>query len=379
MARPIAGINESPYGVCGYIVDGAFLRDGTKIKTVRIYKQRSDVMFDLIDPSTMAIYQKMLITGVDTSGVLLDYSLSNDVLVNSIPKNTFFIRGYNELRSREGFVVRFLLNKVILSSGLPLYDMYTPTCAIPLPDIGNVIINAVLVNDTTITGTILSSTGSLDVTDMIVTITVDGIEYSTTVNIDGTFELTGVVITTSGTATYTVTSPNYNEKIGSFPILASGEDSDLITAIDVFSNQFTQNPDGSYSAVIPGSVHMRSNKIVVQVLDPVNSNAVQFSTVNVAGNGDITITQTAPEQVEVIIMGSTLLTVPYSASIVWDDNGNGTFSSTIPYSTYDKDNAMFSIYDGSSIVSTDVQINDGGDITLTSLNDFIGDIVIVGR
>lgn len=89
MAKPIAGINEYPYGICGFIVDGALLKNGTVLKNVRIYKQRSIHMYDLIDPNTNVIYQKVQITGYDTSNRILDYNKTDDELLASIPVNSF--------------------------------------------------------------------------------------------------------------------------------------------------------------------------------------------------------------------------------------------------------------------------------------------------
>lgn len=376
MAKPIAGINDYPYGVCGFVVDGAFI-NGSKMKNLRIYKQRSDVMFDLIDPKTDTVYQKLLITGLDTSGEILDYSKTNDQLLNEIRKNTFFVRGYNEKKTVQGFAIRFLLNKIILSTGKTLYDMYTPTCTLPLPDIDNIIIAPVELGDTTISGTLTSSSGAIDPTDMIVTITLpDGSIHTTTVNPDGSFEFTGLVLDTAGTGTITITSPNYNDASATFKVLESGEDSDYVTSIVLSSSDFV-NQNEKFSATIPESLHLRGPDIVVQLHS--TSGDVFFSTVSVASNGDITVTQDIDAGVDVIIIGKTLHSTPFSTALVWVSNGDGTSSATIEQSVHGKSNISFTVYDGSDVVTVDAQINAVEDLTLTSLEEFVGTVVITGK
>ena len=378
MARPIAGVNDYPYGICGFIVDGAFIQ-GSKYKNIRIYKQRSDVMFDLINPSTGTIYQKVLITGLNTNGEVLDYSKTNDEILNEIPKNTFFVRGYNDARSIEGFAIRFLLNKIILSSGRTLYNMYTPTCTIPLPNIDNIVIAPVTIDDTEITGTITSSSGPIDPTDMIVTLTLpDGTILTTTVDSTGQFTFTDVDLSSHGvgTATIVITSPNYNEAQTTFPILDTDEDSDYVTSIALSSSDFVSTGDG-YVATIPESLHIRGADLVIQLQS--TSQEVFFSTVSVAANGDITVTQDVNDPVNVVIIGKTLKTTPFKTSLTWTDNGDGTSSAVITKAQHGKEHISFSVYEGTNIVSTEALINADEDLTLTTQEEFVGSVVIAGK
>lgn len=378
MAKPIAGVNDYPYGICGFIVDGAFIQ-GSKYKNIRIYKQRSDVMFDLINPSTGTIYQKVLITGVDINKEVLDYSKTNDELLNEIPKNTFFVRGYNDAKSIEGFAVRFLLNKIILSSGRTLYDMYTPTCTLPLPNIDNIVIAPVTVDSTEVSGTITSSSGPIDPTDMVVTLTLpDGSVYSTTVDSTGKFKFDGLDLSSygPGTASIVITSPNYNEAQTTFPILDSGSDSDYVTSILLNQNDFV-NSGSNYVATIPESLHIRGSDLVVQLQS--TSNSVFFSTVSVAANGDITITQSVNDPVTVIIIGKTLKTTPFRTSLVWTANGDGSSSATITKAEHGKEHISFAVYEGTNIVSTEAVINSNEDLTLTAQEEFVGSVVITGK
>lgn len=378
MARPIAGVNDYPYGICGFIVDGAFIQ-GSKYKNLRIYKQRSDVMFDLINPSTGTIYQKLLITGLNINGEILDYSKSNDAILNEIPKNTFFVRGYNDAKSIEGFAIRFLLNKIILSSGRTLYNMYTPSCSIPLPDVDNIVIAPVTVDDTEITGTITSSAGPIDPTDMIVELTLpDGTVLTTTVDSTGKFTFSPVDLSShgTGTATIVIKSPNYNEATATFPILDSDEDSDYVTSIAVSSADFVSSGD-NYVAVIPQSLHLRGTDVVIQLQSA--SQQVFFSTVSVAANGDITITQDVNDAVNVVLIGKTLKSTAFKTALTWVANGDGTSSASIPKSQHNKENISFTVYDGTNVVSTEAVINSTEDLTLTSYEEFVGSVVIVGK
>lgn len=375
MAKPIAGINDYPYGVCGYVVDGAFI-NGSKHKNLRIYKQRSDVMFDLIDPGTGTIYRKLLITGLNTKREILDYAKSNDDILNEIPKNTFFVRGYNDAKSIQGFAVRFLLNKIILSTGRTLYDIYTPTCTLPLPSIDNIIISPITVGDTQISGSLTSTDGAIDTTDMVVTITLpDGSEHIATVNPDGTFILSPVDLSSTGTVTITITSPKYNEASTTVQILDSTEDSDYVVQIHLQPADFSLVGD-EYVATVPKSLHLKGDDLVVQLQG--SSGDVFFSTVSVV-SGDITVKQSTNAAVTVVIIGATLKTTPHVATLSWVDNGNGTSSASIPKSVHQKENISFSVYDSNDVVTVEAVINAAEDLVLTSYEEFTGRVVIAGK
>lgn len=379
MAKPIAGVGDYPYGVCGFVVDGAHLKDFTKKKMLRIYKQRSDVMFDLIDPTSNTIYQKVLLTGYDTDGNVLNYNESDNELLSKIARNTFFVRGYNDQKNREGFVIRFLLNKIILSTGKTLYDMYTPTCTIPLPDIDNIVINPVHVNDTAISGAITSSSGALDVTDMVVKIELPGgAVYEGTVNPDGTFSISPVVISQTGSAMITITSPHYNDIQTLFPVYADGADSDFVTSINIAHSDFSLQFNGQYAAKVPAIIHGRGSDLVVQLHDP-QGDALQFSTVDVDASGNITVNQRKPQPVVVVLIGRTSQSVPFHSSLSWTPNGDGSSSASITKAQHGKSNMSYTVYDGTSACTVQVRVNDTDDIVLTALDGFAGSIVIAGK
>lgn len=376
MARPIAGINQYPYGVCGYIANGIRFHNQTTTTSLRIYKQRSDVMFDLIDPNTGIVYQKLLLTGHDITKQPLDYSLSDAQLVNMIPRNTFFVRGYNTSNTIEGFVVRWLLNKKYLSNGKVLFDIYTPECGIPPIDISNIIVSPIVAGDTSITGVITVASGTVNTNGMvIVAVLPDGSEVEGTVNPDGTFTIP-VTVPTTGTITIKITSPNYNDKSVDVPVIPSGDDSDYVTSILVPTSAQTLNGD-LYTSTIPESVHGRGTALVIQLQEDNLNNAVFTADVSVL-NGDITINKVDNSPFYVVIIGKTLLTTPYTQAITWAASGDG-FVSNVTQSQHGKHNISVTVYDGNTISTVEVDIEGDDEVVLHSDTDFTGTIVIAGK
>lgn len=379
MARPIAGINDYPYGVCGYIVNGVHFHNQTKTTNLRIYKQRSDVMFDLIDPSTMIVTQKLLLTGVDVLGYALDYSLSDAQLVNMIPRNTFFVRGYNPSHTIEGFVVRWLLNKKILSNGKVLYDIYTPECGIPPIDISNIIVNPVQDGDTEITGVIDVPGGNVNTDDMVIKVTLpDGTVIEGTVNPDGSFtiDIPGGV-QGPGNIVIEVTSPNYNDKTVTIPVLPAGDDSDYVTEIYVPSSAQTLNGD-VYTSSVLASIHGRGSELVIQLQSDNASREVFFAEVFVSEAGDLTIEKYDDSPFYVVLIGTTLQTTPFSQPIAWTASGDG-FVFSIPQSVHGKKNISFTVYDGDYVGTVEADIESDEELILHSDTDYTGTVVIAGK
>ncbi len=376
MAKPIAGINDYPYGICGFIVDGALLKNGTKLKNVRIYKQRSINVYDLIDPVSEVVYQKVQLTGYNTSNRVLDYSLSDDELLDLIPVNSFFVRGYNDSMSQYGFVIRFLYNKVVLSNGIYLYDMYTPECSIPTPDLGSIVVNTVTVDSTTVIGSVSAASGTLNEDGMIVTLTTpEGVEYTTTVH-NRVFTFNNVQFVDPGMGTITVTSPHYNTATVPFEVFPSGTDSDFTTHVPVSANQFVDNGDGTFSYVLNESEHNRGTDLVLQIQSP--NGVIYNPDVSVDASGNVTITQDVAQDLDVIIIGPTDQTSVYSTALVWVANG-ATFEMEIPFSEHNKPTPSLSVYDGTKLVAITIEIDDSDNITLISNDDFAGKVVIAGK
>lgn len=379
MARPIAGINDYPYGECGFIVDGALLKNGVKLKDLRIYKQRSIHTFDLIDPRTETIYQKVQITGFDTGYHVLDYDMSDDELLNVIPINSFFVRGYDSTVTQRGFVIRFLYNKVVLSDGSQayLFDMYTPECSIPMPDLGTIIVNTVTVNSTTVTGSISALSGSLNENGMIVTLTTpNGRVYTTTV-INRAFTFSAVQFDgVEGTGTITVTSPYYNTATIPFTVEPADTDSDYVTVYPVAASQFVSNGDGTYSYTLPASTHQRGADLVVQIQDP--NGLIHISSVSVDSTGNVTVTQMVQEDIDILLIGDTEQDGIYATPLIWTLSGS-EYEMVIPASTHMKQNVAVSVYEGTELVTTTVQIDSSENVTLISETQFTGKVVIAGK
>ncbi|EBS4516568.1 hypothetical protein DQT32_04065 [Salmonella enterica subsp. enterica serovar Braenderup] len=376
MAKPIAGINDYPYGVCGFIVDGALLKNGTKLKGLRIYKQRSINIFDLIDPVSEVVYQKVQLTGYNASNNVLDYSLTDDQILDIIPVNTFYVRGYNDVMTQYGFVIRFLLNKVVLSNGTYLYDIYTPECGIPTPDLGTIIVDTVTVDSTTVTGSVSAASGSLNEDGMIVTLTTpEGAVYTTTVH-NRVFTFDNVVFVNPGVGTIEITSPHYNTATVPFDVLPSGSDTDFVTIFPVAEVQFTDNGDGTFSYTLPESTHQRGSDLVLQIQTP--NGVIYNPQVQVSSTGDITVTQSPAQDMNIVIIGPTAQTAVYSSPLTWVASGSA-YTMDIPFSTHNKENASLSVYDGIELVSITVQIDSSNNITLNSNDNFTGKVVIAGR
>ena len=90
MGKPIAGRDKFPFGADGIVVAGAKLQDGTVLNDIRISKQRSVLVFDLLDGST--VHQKLSITSKDATGAELDLSGDDADLADSLAPGTFFVR-----------------------------------------------------------------------------------------------------------------------------------------------------------------------------------------------------------------------------------------------------------------------------------------------
>lgn len=121
MAKPIAGTNQYPFSVNGINVEAAALYDGRKLTNIRIYKERSDVMFDLIDPSNLEIQRRLLLTGLDKNNNLLNVSDTTDALADKLEPGKFCISVVNDNNEVVGFAVKLMSHKIILQDGKVLY------------------------------------------------------------------------------------------------------------------------------------------------------------------------------------------------------------------------------------------------------------------
>lgn len=117
MGKPIAGRNKSPFGVDGINVDAAVLSDGTQLTNVRISKQRSINVFDLISADGATLYPFVKITGVDATGANLSVADDAATLAGKLANGSFCISIVDTAGDVVGFAIRLLLNKVVLQDG----------------------------------------------------------------------------------------------------------------------------------------------------------------------------------------------------------------------------------------------------------------------
>lgn len=373
MSRPITGTNKYPFGECGFVVDGALLRDGTKLRNLRIYKQRSDVMYDLVDPSTDKIYPKMLITGYSKTGYILNYASSNDQILNEIQPNTFFVRGYNDNMTRQGFIVKFLYNKVVLSSSRPIFDVYTPECHIPLPVLVNVNIDTVRDGDTEIVGKIL--TPGLISTGMIVVAVINGIEYSSEVDTLGSFTIPVDALSTGEIIDITIKSDYYQEYNTELTVQESDVDSDYATSFVVYPvlNELT----GQYQASVDSSSINRGSYLVVQAFQ---NGTLIYPEISVQSGGINIITNSA-DAIELVIIGETTNTVPYHSELVFSLGDDGNYHSVITKAMHQKENISYSIYEDGNQIVMDVVIDDDENLSIVvsaeTYNELSSTVIVI--
>lgn len=116
MGKPIAGQNQFPYTVGGFLVDGANINGTTYSKSLFIYRQRSMLYYDLMDTHGN-IYQFIKIGYKNTDGDVLNYFDVDENLVQTIPVNTFFLKIQDASRDIFSFVRIYQWHKCITVEG----------------------------------------------------------------------------------------------------------------------------------------------------------------------------------------------------------------------------------------------------------------------
>lgn len=120
MGKPIAGQNQFPYTVGGFLVDGANINGVTYAKKLYIYKQRSYNTYDLQDTDGN-IFRFIKIGYQDVDGNMLNYFDVDEDLVETIPKNTFFLKIQDPSRNIFSFVRIYQWHKCITVEGDYVY------------------------------------------------------------------------------------------------------------------------------------------------------------------------------------------------------------------------------------------------------------------
>ncbi|HBB9485540.1 TPA: hypothetical protein JL391_000016 [Escherichia coli] len=381
MSRSIAAAGRYKFGECGYVVDGAILNDGTRLKNIRIYRQRSHRLYDLVDPRTNIIYRKVQITTKDNKGYLLNYNKTNDQLLSEINKNCFFVRGYSEepQETDTGFVYKFMLHKTILGSSQTLYHMYTPECGIIDRDIDNILISPVFVGNDSISGKLFNTGSEIDTNGMVITIVLpDGTEYFTTQFVNDAFTIPVDVITQSGKGTATLTSPYYNTKVVEFDVLESGEDIDFVTS--VLLSQFEPVSEGVFSAVVPFDVHDRGQYLALQAY---SGDLYQVGVdLSVDAEGNITVYQTDNLPVSLSIIGKTLHTTPFHKEYTlseWVLGEDSMYFISVPVTEHGKALPQVQLYSSDNhVVHSEIQVDEDDNVILKVVEPLDCSVVIVG-
>lgn len=134
MGKPIAGSYQLPFGVTGMVVAGAKLSDGTTIKDLRIVKQRSNKRFDLLDVSTNTVHRKLTITGISSTGAVLSNTATDDQVLSSIAKETFFIRAIDDASATVGYCIKLQSNLIHLSNDVTFFVPDYNIFYVPMPE-----------------------------------------------------------------------------------------------------------------------------------------------------------------------------------------------------------------------------------------------------
>lgn len=176
------------------------------------------------------------------------------------------------------------------------------------------------------------------------------------------------------------------------PFIASVTDTAYVTTTPATPSEFTL-VGSNYVYTLPASTHGRGADIIVQLQG--TSGNVQNADLVVDGSGNITVTvDTQPTStINVIIIGDTNLSTPYSQLINksnWSSTGSA-FTLTIPQATHGQvAGALFiAVYQNTvdsatstspyAIVAVDTAIDSSGNITLTASETFSGKVVISGK
>lgn len=121
MGRPLSGKNQFPFGKNGINISAAKLTDGTELTNLRILKQRSDIMYDLMSADGKTIYTFMSISGFGSDGKKLDSNDTLPVLASKLNPGTFCMSIKNLKLNKVQFVVKLESNKIVNADGNVVY------------------------------------------------------------------------------------------------------------------------------------------------------------------------------------------------------------------------------------------------------------------
>lgn len=198
MGKPIAGVGQFPFTPNGKKVNAAKIDGTDHVGNLSIYKQRSDIVYDLMDDANV-VYQHITITSRDKDLMPMDVATSDATLVTNLKNNTFFIKETDPSSGASDFVHVFHLHKTILSSGKVIFEQNTIQ-----PPVVNV--TGVTVSPSTLSGNV-GSTGQLAATVLPADATDPSVAWTSSDNTVCTVNDSGLVsYLKAGSATVTATT-----------------------------------------------------------------------------------------------------------------------------------------------------------------------------
>lgn len=120
MGKPIAGQNQFPFNIKGFLVDGAKINGKTYPKMLYIHKQRSINQYDLMDTSGN-IFRKIKLVHTDSNGKRLQFFSTDEILVDVIEDNSFFMKIQDPARNIFAFVKLWQWHKCVTDDGNYIY------------------------------------------------------------------------------------------------------------------------------------------------------------------------------------------------------------------------------------------------------------------
>ncbi|AQW88751.1 putative structural protein [Erwinia phage pEa_SNUABM_50] len=176
------------------------------------------------------------------------------------------------------------------------------------------------------------------------------------------------------------------------PFSSQTTDTPYVTTTSATPSEFIPT-GGNFVFTLPASTHGRGSNIIVQLQE--TNGAVENADIEVDSTGNIKVTvSSAPSSnVNVVIIGATSMTTPYSQLINkanWTASGDA-FTITIPQATHGQvPGAIFiTVYQNTvdsatstspyALVAVETAIDSSGNVTLKSNVTFSGKVVLSGK
>lgn len=342
--RTAGYIDRLPYSRDGFVVNGFKDEDGVlHMSNIRIFKQRSIQLFDLMDISTGKIYQKVQITStIGKTQTVLDYTNTDIDLGQQIKENSFFIRNFDKQKQYYGFIVRVLSNKVTIDSRINVshyiynYDLYIKD----EPKIFSLTYNKPSAGDTSFS--FIVNGQFLDPATLRATITLeDGTVYhGTSIGFQVTFDNINLVGTNFTVLVEADNAIDYTEII---PIDNVPGDDKIVSEFIIPSADWIQGITGEFSNTVDQNEHERGNFFCIQTFE--NTDMVFISS-TIDYNGSITFTKNDNQEVKVRLAGQSddvdMIVIDVSDT-GWVQTGDGYYYS-IPSSQIGREFSIFNIW-----------------------------------